>query len=153
MCEKYQIQLIQKSGEEKTDLEKSLYYCFEKIAKVECSPIMKSKGFSYSVKSAIMIYFDSEKGFDKTMSIYSEVSKYLDSDEIDIIMLSSENMSIFLKEGINIIKPSLNLQPRNIGGFTIASFNQAKCKIYELNYVNDQEESELIAGKYINPNN
>ena len=146
MCEKHHIQLISKSGEEKTDLEKSLYYCFEKIAKVECSPILKSKGFSYSVKSAIIIYFDSDKGFDKTMSIYSEASKYLESEDIDIIMLSSENMSIFLKEGVNIINPSLYLQPNNLGGYTIASFNEARCKIYEINCINDQEDSVLIAG-------
>jgi hypothetical protein len=139
--------LISKSGEEKTDLEKSLYYCFEKIAKVGSSPILKSKNYNNtSMKSAVIVYFDCDYRFDYTMSIYSEVSKYIESEEIDIIMLSSNNMSIFLKEGINIISPSADFLPKKIGGFSITSFNQARCKIYEINQEGNEEDSFLLAG-------
>jgi hypothetical protein len=97
-------------------------------------------------KSAIIVYFDSEKGFDKMMSIYSEVSKYNESEEIDIIMLSSQNMSIFLKEGCNIITPPIDFQPKKIGGFSITSFNQARVKIYEINNNQDEDNTFFLAG-------
>ena len=55
------------------------------------------------------------------MSIYSEASKYNESEQIDIIMMSSNNMSIFLKEGCNFISPPIDFQPKKIGGFSITS--------------------------------
>lgn len=83
------------------------------------------------------------------MSIYSEASKYNESEQIDIIMMSSQNMSIFLKEGSNFISPPIDFQPKKIGGFSITSFNQARVKIFEINDNQNEENTFFLAGKLL----
>jgi hypothetical protein len=126
------------SDSETTDLEKTLYFCLEKMAENSHSTLDKNDFFQTekTLKSCIYVYYDSNDRIDFTFSVYNDIHKFLnqyknDLETTDTFLVSGSSMSIFLKEGVNIIYPSEKLENKNLGYSLVTLNGEAKCKLYE----------------------
>lgn len=112
--------MVIKTEIENTDLDKCLYISIEKLAYVtEESSLSNNKRFCFIILGA------SGGRLDHTFSTYHHVYKYLTqySDQLaetEIFMVSKSSISVFLKNGTNIIDSSDKIQNRAFG-FSILS--------------------------------
>ena len=129
--------MVIKKDQDNTDLSKCLYISMEKLACIEDEDNLPS----ISKKFCFIILGSSGGRIDHTISTYHHVYKYLTfyADQLsntEIYMISKSSMSVFLKNGINIIDSSDKLQNRAYGYSIIAVNGETIVK------VNDDIEME-----------
>ena len=136
--------MVIKKDQENTDLDKSLYISMEKLANFEeFEDQNKKKKFSFIILGSC------GGRLDHTFSTYHYVYKYLSLypdqlSDTEIFMISKSSMSIFLKNGVNIIDSSEILQNK-IFGYSIIPINgEANLMIFD-NYEKSNESKSKIA--------
>jgi len=117
---------IQKKDEDTPDLYKCLYVTLERISEVFCED---------DEKYSVIILGSSNGRFDETLSYFHNVFQLMDSytqiGNTEIFMLSKSTMSVFLKNGVNLITPSVTLENRDEGYSVIPLQDPVSIKVTE----------------------
>ena len=131
--------MVKKKDLDNTDLDKILYISMEKLANFE-----EFEDQNQKKKFSFIILGSSGGRLDHTFSNYHYVYKYLSLypdqlSDTEIFMISESSMSVFLKNGVNIIDSSEMLLNK-IYGYSIIPINgEADIKIFD----NDDNSIEV----------
>jgi thiamine pyrophosphokinase len=140
--EQKKVNMVIKKDLENTDLDKCLYISIEKLAYgMEESNLSNNKRFCF------IILGSSGGRLDHTISTYHHVYKYLSYypeqlAETEIFMVSKSSISVFLRNGTNIIDSSDKIQNRSFGYSIIALHGEA-----DINVTDDTEKPDDTKGK------
>lgn len=120
--------MVEKKDQDNTDLDKCLYMSLEKIGNLD---IFNSNTINQNEKKTAFVILGSSGGrIDHTFSTYHHVFKYLNLyseqlSETEIYMISKSSMSVFLRNGLNIIESSELIQNKNYGYSIIPIYGEA----------------------------
>jgi thiamine pyrophosphokinase len=134
--------MVIKKDQDNTDLDKCLYISLEKLGVLD---IFNDSQNANNKKTAFIILGSSGGRIDHTFSTYHHVYKYLNLyadqlSETEIYMISKSSISVFLKNGVNVIESCDIIQNKNYGYSIIPIYGEATVNISD----SEKQESRGI---------
>lgn len=124
--------MVIKKDQDNTDLDKCIYISIEKLACIEDEDSIPR----VSKKFCFIILGSSGGRIDHTISTYHHVYKYLTSysdqlSDTEIFMISKCSISVFLKNGVNVIDSSEKIQNRIYGYSLIPLLGETNVQVFD----------------------
>lgn len=147
---KKKVKCIFKSDTTTTHLEKTLYFCLEKISeKVNYGSTSTDEDLETNSKQGIFIYLDGDEKIDDIISAYNDIFKFMgqykkDLISVDIILFTSSSICLFLKDGVNNIFPSSTWENKKIGYSIFCLNGESKIRAFERGY--NSKNFQYLAG-------